>query len=356
MISNGDNNQDPVSTYSHLTLHGSLSEEDECFISHSRHQISQILKGEDPRKLCIVGPCSIHRLDSGIEYAQRLAELSYQVKDTLFIVMRAYLEKPRTLDGWKGFIFDPDLDGSHDTLKGIPLALEFLKDITKLKLPIAYEFVDPLTKPLVEKYISWGCIGARTCQSPIHRQLASQLTFPVAFKNTTCGNILTAIQGAKFSSTRQRFLEIRIDGSLSVKESPGNPLPHIVLRGGASGPNYTQDHIDQAHMLLNLHKVQESIIIDCSHDNSSYSTQRQLEVARESLSTMHSQPAVKGLMLESFIMPGKQDEYKNSDRHNEARINASLIDPCLGWEETVELLTHAHKILQSQRLDSNRNL
>lgn len=318
----------------------------EIDIVHSqRATIQSILQGKDPRKLCIVGPCSIHMSESGLEYAQKLSELAKTLKDSLYIVFRGYLEKPRTLDGWRGFLFDPDLDGSYNISKGIELSRRFLKEIIGMNLPVAYEFVEPMMKHYVQDLVSWGCIGARTCQSPIHRQLASSLAFPVGFKNTTSGDITAAVQAARVSLTPQHVFESDLSGQLIFKKSSGNPMPHIVLRGSKTGPNYHEESILKAKSSLDGLKLDSAIIVDCSHDNCGYIPEKQLDVAVEILKTMKKIPIVRGFMLESFLMNGRQDDYIDTERHEEAKIRASKVDPCISFEETQEFLIYAAKEL-----------
>lgn len=320
-----------------------LSSKDKENVRAQRVAIQSILNGTDSRTLCIVGPCSIHMSESGLEYAHKLSELAEAVKDSLYIVFRGYLEKPRTLDGWRGFLFDPDLDGSYNIAKGIEHSRRFLKEIVQMNLPIAYEFVEPMTKQYIQDMVSWGCIGARTCQSPIHRQLASSLSFPVGFKNTTSGDITAAVQAAKVSLSPQHIFEQDIHGQITFNQSSGNPLPHIVLRGSKNGPNYQEESIAKTASALSNLNLDSPIIIDCSHDNCGYIPSKQLKVAEETLKAMKKFPIVRGFMLESFLMEGRQEDYHSTDRYEEAKIRASKVDPCLSFEETRNFLIYAAK-------------
>lgn len=302
----------------------SLCEDDYLFIQESRKTIERILDGVDSRLLVIVGPCSIHNYQEALEYAQRLA--SFQSKN-LFIVMRTYLEKPRTTVGWKGFIYDPDLNGSHDIHKGLSLARNLLINITKLRVPVAVEFLDSITPQYLTDIVSWGAIGARTTESQIHRQLASGLSMPVGFKNLTDGNIEKALNGIKSANHKHTFLGINEKGSACIVETTGNAYAHLVLRGGKQGPNYDYETLSA------LPKLEKKLIVDCSHDNCCKNYKRQALVAFYTMRVkMTTSLPIGGIMIESNLYSGKQD------LTSELKPGVSITDACLGWDDTRYLL------------------
>ena len=220
------------------------------FVTRARREIHRLIFTDDRRFLLIVGPCSIHDLEAGRDYAGRLAALAREVSDRVLIVMRVYFEKPRTTVGWKGLVMDPHLDGSHDIAAGLRLARTFLRDVLDLGLPTATELLDPITPQYIADLICWSAIGARTAESQTHRQMASGLSMPLGFKNGTDGSIATAINAIKAAAQPHTFLGINLDGSASAIVTRGNPDCHVVLRGGATGPNYSPAHIAQTEQLL----------------------------------------------------------------------------------------------------------
>src|SRR5476649_2435486 len=278
------------------------SEAQADFVSEARSEIHRIIFTDDRRLLLIVGPCSIHDLEAGRDYARRLAALAKTVSDRILIVMRVYFEKPRTTVGWKGLIMDPHLDGSHDIAAGLRLARTFLRDVLDLGLPTATEFLDPITPQYVADLVCWGAIGARTAESQTHRQMASGLSMPLGFKNGTDGSIHTAINAIKAAASPQTFLGISLDGSASAIVTRGNPDCHVVLRGGTTGPNYSPAHIAQTEQLLLKAGLIKSILVDCSHDNSAKKPELQPDVLRALLAQISAGNAsIMGAMIESNI-------------------------------------------------------
>jgi len=317
-----------------LSGHGNIR------IHQYRETIAQILQGVDSRKILIVGPCSIHDINGALKYAKKLYTLSQEVKDTFFIVMRTYVEKSRTILGWKGLLSDPARDGSSDILAGIRLTRTFLRELTDIGLPAGLEFLDPLTSNYIKDLISWGSIGARTVQSQIHRQLASSLPMPIGFKNTTDGNILHAVHAALVSHHPHTFLTMNLDGRLEMTTGPGNILPHIVLRGGLGRPNYDSASILEALALLEKAKLTSGLLIDCSHDNSGGNPTRQKNLFCHLVDEVLPQhKEIRGLMLESYLTEGSQ-KY-GSDNNGEI----SITDPCLDWDTTESLIKYAHTSL-----------
>ena len=324
-----------------------LDESDYKFIAESRKTIENILSNNDLRLLVIVGPCSIHNVKEALEYANRLATIKESLSNNLFLVMRTYFEKPRTSIGWKGLIYDPDLNGTNNINKGLLLARNLLVQITKLRIPVGVEFLDTITPQYLADIVSWGAIGARTTESQIHRQLASGLSMPVGFKNLTDGNIDKALNGIKSAQNPHTFLGINDQGIASIVETEGNPFTHLILRGGSNNINYDYDTISK------ISGINKKIIIDCSHDNSRKEYKRQVLVAiyvmRLKLTT---NLPIGGIMLESNINEGKQEISKN------LKSGISITDACIDWESTKYLLKQLSNavVYEVNDLASARNL
>ncbi|HLB33934.1 MAG: 3-deoxy-7-phosphoheptulonate synthase [Verrucomicrobia bacterium RIFCSPHIGHO2_12_FULL_41_10] len=304
-----------------------------------RKTISKILRGEDQRLLIIVGPCSIHDPISAMDYAHRLAKLSQALKDRLFIVMRVYFEKPRTTIGWKGLISDPHLDDSADIDEGIKIARRLLLDVADLGLPAATEFLDPIIPQYIADLISWSAIGARTTESQTHREMASGLSMPVGFKNSTDGTVQTAIDAMRSSRASHSFLGIDQEGMTSIVKTMGNRDTHLVLRGGRSGINYQPHQITETVAQLRAANVPTAMIIDCSHANSGKEPTRQQKVWESLLAQRKAGcQEIIGAMIESYLERGNQP--LNEDLST-LRYGVSITDPCLDWETTAQLLREA---------------
>jgi len=313
------------------------------FVTRTRGDIRRVIFTDDKRFLLIVGPCSIHDLEGGRDYARRLATLANEVSDRVMIVMRVYFEKPRTTVGWKGLIMDPHLDGSHDIAAGLRVARSFLRDVLDLGLPTATELLDPITPQYIADLICWSAIGARTAESQTHRQMASGLSMPLGFKNGTDGSIPTAINAIKAAGQPHTFLGINLDGSASAIVTRGNPDCHVVLRGGTSGPNYLPAHIAQTEQLLAKAGLTKSILVDCSHDNSAKQPERQPEVMRELLAQIKAgNTSIIGAMVESNIAGGSQPFPQTKDK---LRYGVSITDACIDWETTASLVREIHQAL-----------
>jgi 3-deoxy-7-phosphoheptulonate synthase len=322
-----------------------LSLAESTFVQKSRITISQILEGTDPRKLLIVGPCSVHDIDSTIEYAKKLKQLSDSVLDSFFIVMRVYFEKPRTALGWKGYVHDPYLNGSHYIEEGLSLTRGLLKKLTQEEMPIASEFLDPAIPNYLADYVSWGCVGARTVSSQIHRQMASHLPMPIGFKNSIDGNIETALHAIEVAQMPHTFIGMSDHGRLSVVRSFGNPLSHLVLRGGENGPNYSHEKVQETVKRLEEKKLSPRLIIDCSHDNSRKKHFNQITVYNNVIDQMQSNSFIKGLMLESFIVSGQQ----RLSPFKSLVYGQSITDSCLDFATTESLiLSGSKKLSESQ--------
>jgi 3-deoxy-7-phosphoheptulonate synthase len=313
------------------------------FVTRAREDIHRIIFTDDRRFLLIVGPCSIHDLKAGREYAQRLAALAREVSDRVLIVMRVYFEKPRTTVGWKGLIMDPHLDGSHDIAAGLRVARTFLRDVLDAGLPTATELLDPITPQYIADLICWSAIGARTTESQTHRQMASGLSMPLGFKNGTDGSIGTAINAIKAAAQPQTFLGIGLDGAASAIATRGNPNCHVVLRGGTAGPNYASTHIAQTEQLLAKASLPKSILVDCSHDNSSKQPERQPEVMRALLAQITAgNTSIMGAMIESNLFAGNQPFPQPLDK---LRYGVSITDACIDWATTESLVREIHAAL-----------
>jgi 3-deoxy-7-phosphoheptulonate synthase len=313
------------------------------FVARARADIHRIIFTDDRRLLLIVGPCSIHDVAAGREYARRLAPLAREVADRVMVVMRVYFEKPRTTVGWKGLIMDPHLDGSHDIAAGLRLGRAFLRDVLDLGLPTATEFLDPITPQYVADLVCWGAIGARTTESQTHRQMASGLSMPLGFKNGTDGSVQTALNAIKAASQPQTFLGISLAGSAAAVVTRGNPGCHLVLRGGAGGPNWSPVHIASAEALLAKAGLPCSILVDCSHDNSAKKPELQPEVMRALLAQLAAgNTSIMGAMVESNLHAGNQPF--PVPREN-LRHGVSITDGCIGWPETEALIRETHAAL-----------
>jgi 3-deoxy-7-phosphoheptulonate synthase len=318
----------------------------EAQVSAGRDQVANILKGEDSRMLMVVGPCSLHDIQAGYEYAEKLKTLADEMKNEMLVVMRVYFEKPRTTVGWKGLIYDPHLNGSFDINTGLRMAREFLLKVSGLGLLTAIEFVDPITPQYIADLYSWAAIGARTAESQTHRQVSSGLSMPVGFKNGTGGSIQLAVDGVTASKAAQAFLGVDSTGKASVVVTKGNPYTHIVLRGGSQAPNYDPESIEDAVQRLAKANLRTQLVVDCSHANCGKDHKKQ-RVAFHDLMKQRSEgnTNIVGIMLESHIFEGNQP--LDESNPGNLKYGVSITDPCVNWEETVELLKHAQQILKT---------
>ena len=310
-----------------------------AFVSESRTAIARTIAGTDPRFLLIVGPCSIHDLKGGREYAERLAALTAEVRERILIVMRVYFEKPRTTVGWKGLIMDPHLDGTNDIPAGFRLARTFLRDVLSLGLPTATEMLDPITPQYIADLTCWSAIGARTAESQTHRQMASALSMPVGFKNTTSGAVLPAINGIKAAMQPQTFLSITPDGFASVVTTTGNPDCHVILRGGDDAPNYNAASVATALAALERNGLRPVVMIDASHANCAKDYQRMRATFRDIvMQRATGTHGIIGAMLESNLVAGAQAMPKAPKDLN---YGQSITDPCIDWATTEEVIREA---------------
>ena len=323
-----------------------ISKDVEDLVFRSRQEIADIVDGNDDRLLVITGPCSIHDEVAGREYAERLAVLADEVRDSVLVVMRVYFEKPRTTVGWKGLINDPNLDGTCNMAEGLRRARQFLLSVCETGLPCATEFLDPFTPQYIADLVSWGAIGARTAERPTHRQLASGLSMPIGFKNGTGGSIQLAVDGMIAAGASHAFLGIDDAGGAAVVQTSGNEACHIVLRGGADGPNYDAEHIAKAHTALTLSGKSPNLVVDCSHANCDKDHAKQPIAYRDVIQQRaDGNRGIVGLMLESHLNAGNQS--MNGDRST-LKYGVSITDPCVDWATTATLLREAAEVLAGQ--------
>ena len=312
-----------------------LSAEQAEVVLAGRSDVHAVLKGEDQRLLAVVGPCSVHDPEATLEYASRLAALARDLNDELLVAMRVYFEKPRTTTGWKGLINDPHLDGSGDVNAGLHLARRVLLGVLDAGLPVGCEFLDPITPQYIADAVSWGAIGARTTESQIHRQLGSGLSMPVGFKNRTDGNVQVAVDAVRAAATPHAFAGIDSGGAPAILYTRGNADCHVILRGGKGRPNYDARSVAGAIELLDAAGLAGRVMIDLSHDNSGKDPERQPAVAADvGAQIAGGERAITGVMLESFLVAGRQDLGDGSD----LRYGQSITDGCIAWETTVEVL------------------
>ncbi|MCK5819088.1 MAG: 3-deoxy-7-phosphoheptulonate synthase [Psychromonas sp.] len=316
----------------------------EKFIASSRKTISQIVHKKDHRLLVICGPCSIHDVVAAKKYATDLKKLHEQHKDTLYIVMRVYFEKPRTTTGWKGLINDPHMDDSFEIETGLEKARELLLWISKLGLPIATEALDPISPQYLADLYSWAAIGARTTESQTHREMASGLSMPVGFKNGTDGNLLTAVNAMQSALSSHRFIGINQKGQSALLQTRGNKDGHVILRGGGGKPNYDSVNITLAEKALTDAGIDNILIVDCSHENSSKNHHHQPLVAKDIFHQINQgNQSIIGIMLESNINEGNQ---ALSLPVSNLQYGVSVTDACINWETTCKLLNDANNSLK----------
>lgn len=306
-------------------------------ILETREAIGKILSGEDKRMIAVVGPCSIHDPAQALEYAKKLKNLRAKIEDKILVVMRVYFEKPRTTVGWKGLINDPHLDDTFELEEGLNTARKLMIDINEMGMPIGTEALDPFTPQYLSDLVSWSAIGARTTESQTHREMASSLSSPVGFKNGTDGGLTIAMNAMVSASSSHSFLSINEEGKSSIVKSAGNPHAHLILRGGARGPNYDYASIQLAEQELAKNKLPLNIMVDCSHDNSNKDFKNQKLVMQAiTLQKKDGNTSIKGIMLESHLKEGKQK--LEMGKKEELEYGVSITDGCIGWEETEEIL------------------
>jgi 3-deoxy-7-phosphoheptulonate synthase len=310
----------------------------EGVITGARRSIKHIMSGQDDRLLVVMGPCSIHDPAAALEYARRLLTQRQNYADTLEVVMRVYFEKPRTTVGWKGLINDPYLDETYRIDEGLRIARQLLVEINRLGVPAGSEFLDVISPQYIGDLISWGAIGARTTESQVHRELASGLSAPIGFKNGTDGNLKIAIDAIKAASRPHHFLSVHKNGQVAIVETRGNRDCHVILRGGKT-PNYSAAHVEAACRDLEAAKLAGTLMVDCSHANSSKQYQKQVEVARDvGAQIAGGSRRVFGVMVESHLQAGAQKFSAGEDDPAKLAFGQSITDPCLGWDDSLTVL------------------
>lgn len=313
-------------------------------IKRSRQTIADIIHHHDHRLLVICGPCSIHDVVAAREYALRLKKLQQELSSSLYIVMRVYFEKPRTTVGWKGLINDPHLDGSFDIETGLRKARKLLIEFAEMELPMGTEALDPISPQYLGEFFSWSAIGARTTESQTHREMASGLSMPVGFKNSTNGSLDNAIDALKAAASGHRFMGINQDGQVSVIKTEGNPDGHIILRGGKSS-NYDSVNIAISEEKLEAAKADHALVVDCSHGNSNKDYTHQPLVAHDVMNQiMEGNQSIIGFMLESHLNEGKQPSNLPVEQ---MKYGVSITDGCICWKTTENLLRTMSEKLQS---------
>ncbi len=323
-----------------------LTEEGAVAVSRTREEVIDILDGRDDRLLVVVGPCSIHDPSAALEYARRLKELADELGQDLRIVMRVYFEKPRTTVGWRGLINDPHLDGSFAVNDGLYIARRLLLDLVELGLPAGCEFLDPISPQFFSDTVTWAAIGARTTESQVHRNLASGLSMPVGFKNGTGGGVQMAVDAVRAAASPHSFLGVTEQGLAAIVTTHGNPDCHVVLRGGRSSPNYDPDSVRRTLDSLRSANLPLRVMMDASHGNSGKDYRCQPSVVREIVAQVAGgQAGIVGVMMESFLVEGRQDLTDKSH----LVYGQSITDSCMGWEMTMRVLRELAEAVRARR-------
>jgi 3-deoxy-7-phosphoheptulonate synthase len=321
----------PAALLDELALDDALA----ASVERSRAEVRTVLDGTDDRLLVVVGPCSVHDPVAAMDYAGRLARLRDEVAADLFVVMRVYFEKPRTVTGWKGLINDPGMDGSHDVHRGLRLARRLLLDVVRLGLPVGCEWLDPVTPQYLADAVTCGAIGARTTESQVHRQLASGMSMPVGFKNGTDGDVQTAVDACRASAAGHTFFGVTPAGAAAVVTTAGNPDTHVILRGGRSGPNYQAEYVAKALDLVGGAGLPRRVMVDASHGNSGKDHRRQVVVADAiAEQAAAGETGLIGVMLESFLSEGRQEPGDPAG----LVYGRSVTDACMDIDSTSEVL------------------
>jgi 3-deoxy-7-phosphoheptulonate synthase len=313
-----------------------LREPEAQIVEQTRADVRAVLDGDDDRLLVVTGPCSVHDPKAALDYAARLTELRDEYVNDLLIVMRVYFEKPRTVTGWKGLINDPGMDDSYDVHRGLRTARRLLIDVLSLGMPVGCEWLDPITPQYIADTVTWGAIGARTTESQVHRQLASGLSMPVGFKNGMDGDVQVAVDACLASAAGHTFFGVTSAGAAAVVNTSGNPDTHVILRGGRSGPNYSASHVAKALDLVTAAGLPRRLMVDASHGNSGKDYRRQQAVAQTLAEHITAgERGVRGVMLESFLVAGRQDPGDPAT----LTYGQSVTDACMDIEMTAATLS-----------------
>jgi len=321
----------------------------ETLVGNTRAAIRKIMQHKDGRLLLIIGPCSIHDPVAAVEYARRLKAQRDKYQDTLEIVMRVYFEKPRTTVGWKGLINDPYLDETYRIDEGLRMGRQLLLEINRLGMPAGSEFLDVISPQYLGDLIAWGAIGARTTESQVHRELASGLSAPIGFKNGTDGNIRIAIDAIQAAARPHHFLSVHKNGQVAIVETRGNKDCHVILRGGKT-PNYDAAHVAAACKEIEAAKLDCTLMVDCSHANSSKQHERQIEVARDVAAQMKAgSRCIFGVMVESHLNAGAQKFSAGKDDPTKLEYGKSITDACIGWDDSLTVLDILSEAVKARR-------
>jgi 3-deoxy-7-phosphoheptulonate synthase len=339
--------EDALPTPQALRAELPCSEPQATLIASSRAAVRRILRGDDDRLLVIAGPCSVHEPASAVEYAARLHALAQRHADDVMLVMRVYFEKPRTRMGWKGLIYDPGLDDTGDIGEGLRAARGLLLECARIGLPTASEILDLITPQYYAELLSWGAIGARTVESPLHRQMASALSAPLGFKNSTAGGVTVAIDAIHVAGQSHRFPSVSLQGQAIIVTTTGNPDAHLVLRGGANGPNFDAASVERAAQELAAAGLPARLLVDCSHGNSAKDWRRQPEVAVDlARQVAAGSRSIAGVLIESHLVEGRQDIALG---RRGLVYGQSVTDGCIGWDSTVDVVAQLGAAVRARR-------
>jgi 3-deoxy-7-phosphoheptulonate synthase len=319
----------------------------DALVFSARQRIADVVRGDSDRLLVVAGPCSIHDTAAALEYAAELKCMAADYENELVIVMRCYFEKPRTVIGWKGFINDPDLDGTYKINKGLRKARKLLLDIAEIGVPAGTEFLDTNLPQHIADLISWGAIGARTTESQVHRELASGMSMPMGFKNATDGDAQIAVDAVLAARSPHWFPSITKEGVAALFESEGNDTCHLILRGGTkTGPNYAPEHVENAVALLKSRGLRGRLMIDCSHGNSNKDHANQSIVAQSVADQISAgSSSILGVMIESHLVEGRQ----NFNPGGELTYGQSVTDACISLEKTEPILNQLAEAVATRR-------
>lgn len=340
---------DPLASPDALGAELPLGPELEEVVLRGRRETTAVLDGADDRLLVVVGPCSVHDSAAAVEYANLLAPKARELGEDLLVAMRVYFEKPRTTVGWKGLINDPHLNDTGDVATGLRRARELLIEVTRLGLPVGCEFLDPITPQYISDTVAWGAIGARTTESQVHRQLGSGISMPIGFKNRTDGDVQVAVDAVRAAAAPAAFPGIADDGTPAILHTSGNPDGHVILRGGRGAPNHGPEGVEAALERLRKAGLPERLVLDASHDNSGKKAERQPAVAAEiGAQVADGQRGIVGVMLESFLVAGRQDLAPGAPLTH----GQSVTDECMAWDTTADVLDGLAAAVRARRAGS----
>lgn len=320
-------------------------------VFYARETINNILLKKDTRLLGVIGPCSIHDESAAIAYAKKFKDLRDAVSDTMYLVMRVYFEKPRTTVGWRGLLIDPDMNNSNNISHGLHMGRDLLIKINSLGVPAGSEYLDPVVPNYIDDLVCWASIGARTIESQTHRDMASGVSVPVGFKNSTDGSVENAVNAMLLSATPRGFIGINSDGDTSIVNTKGNTFTHLILRGGRTGPNYFPDDIDNAAKIMESSGLPPRIVVDCSHGNALKNHKNQSRVLHSVLQQyLAGEKRIIGFMLESNLYEGNQ---RMDNGKKDLEYGVSVTDACISFEETEEIIMNTHESIKKYSIENH---